>query len=171
MHRRAISKVRLPLFLALLLSVAGAGAQQVWVGHGYTFEKPDSADWTLPEFHDSITANVELARQDIRGMFNLAQEDSFDRDNHSPVDTEWAYGRSADWEILTFNHWVMWAGGSPQGTIGQNAVLHLITDDIYIDIRFLGFSGGDSGGGFSYIRATPDTPVEPATLSKIKALY
>ena len=45
----------------------------------------------------------------------------------------------------------------PSSVINQNAVLHLITDDIYIDIKFLSWSSGDSGGGISYERSTDQT--------------
>ena len=43
---------------------------------------------------------------------------------------------------------------------GVDAVVHLITEDIYIDIRFLSWTtgngqGGTGGGGFSYMRSTP----------------
>ena len=33
-------------------------------------------------------------------------------------------------------------------------VVHLITDDIYIDIKLLSWSSGGTGGGFSYERST-----------------
>ncbi len=43
---------------------------------------------------------------------------------------------------------------------GRNMVIHLITDDIYIDIKFLSWTpgGGDTSGlgGFSYERSTPN---------------
>ncbi len=164
----------MPLLIAvaaLILAVGVAASQEVWVGYGHIIEKPDYADWTLPENHDSITANVKLTRRDIQGMFNLAQEDSYSGANGSPIDTEWAMGRAADWESLSFTNWATWAAGSPQNTIGKNAVLHLISDDIYIDIYFISFSGGNSGGGFCYNRATPDTPAQSSTLSQLKALY
>jgi len=37
---------------------------------------------------------------------------------------------------------------------GQDVLLHLITDDIYIDIKFISWQGGSAGGGFSYERST-----------------
>ncbi len=155
-----------------LLSTAAA-SQTIWVGHGFTFEKLDLADWTLPENSDSIAPSVKLTRKDTQGLFNIAQEDGYSGQNGSPVDTEWATGRSADWEALSFTNWSTWAGslGGPTGTVGVNAVLHLISDDIYLDIRFLSYSGGGSAGGFAYIRATADTPVRAASVSIVKALY
>jgi hypothetical protein len=38
--------------------------------------------------------------------------------------------------------------------VGRNAVVHLITDDIYIDIRFTQWSCCGAGG-VSYLRGTP----------------
>ena len=34
-------------------------------------------------------------------------------------------------------------------------MLHLITDDIYIDVSFISWTNGGNGGGFSYERSTP----------------
>ena len=40
---------------------------------------------------------------------------------------------------------------------GENFVLHLIEEDIYLDVRFLSWtSGNGAGGGFSYERSTQD---------------
>lgn len=38
--------------------------------------------------------------------------------------------------------------------VGKSAVLHLIPNDIYLDIKFLSW-GQAGGGGFSYQRSTP----------------
>ncbi len=54
---------------------------------------------------------------------------------------------------LTFYTWVTWAGNFPPGTVGQDAVVHLISEDIYIDIRFESWSCCGAGG-FSYVRST-----------------
>ena len=40
---------------------------------------------------------------------------------------------------------------------GQDLVLHLITDNIYMDIKFTSWKSG-KGGGFSYERST-DQPI------------
>lgn len=39
--------------------------------------------------------------------------------------------------------------------VGRNAVVHLISDDIYVDIRFASWSCCDTGG-FSYLRGGPE---------------
>lgn len=163
----------------LLLIVAGsiiaapaAIAQEVWSGTTYTFEKVDFADWTLPENQDRITPNVWLTRKDTQGLFNIAQESGYSGGAGSPVDTEWATGAAADWASLTFAPWNTWSGGSPPSTIGVDAVVHLITDDIYVDIVFLSWSGGGPGGGFSYMRGEEEpVATDEGSWGELKSLY
>jgi hypothetical protein len=140
---------------SLLLLCGAAQAQQVWMGLGHFFEKPNFADWTDPAYQDRITDNVWITRGDRRGIFNIATEPGYD-DFVSPADTEWATGSAADWQSLTFQNWQDWHASDPPSTVGLDAVVHLISDDIYIDIRFESWTvGGFNGGGFSYLRAVP----------------
>jgi hypothetical protein len=115
-----------------------------------TFAKTNYANWAQQANQDRITTNVWLTRKNNQGLFNAAAESSYT--NWSPTNTEWAYGTTADLP-LTFRSWHDWSAGNPAGTIGSNAVLHIISDDIYIDIKFTSFTGGNGGGGFSYERA------------------
>ena len=46
----------------------------------------------------------------------------------------------------------------PPSTVGQNAVLHLLNSNIYIDIKFT--SWGATGGAFSYVRSSPPLSLE-----------
>ena len=147
-----------------------AMGQEVWSGRTLFFEKADFADWTLEGNEDRITDNVWITRQNTRGIFNIAQESSYTNDL-SPADTEWATGDAVDWASLTFQTWEQWHGSNPPGSVGVDAVVHLITDDIYIDIRFESWTSGGLGGGFSYYRAPDVTPVEYGTWSVIKAFY
>jgi hypothetical protein len=60
---------------------------------------------------------------------------------------------------LTFAPWIDAYGGQGGATLparltGGDAVLHLITDDIYLDIRFTDWSF-QCCGGFAYDRALP----------------
>lgn len=148
--------------LAVLASLP-AEALEVWSGRTFTFAKPDSADWTQPENQDRLTDAVWLTRGHNRGLFNLAQEDGYTV-LVSPQDTEWATGDAADWAQLTFAPWQIWNGGVPPDMVGVDAVVHLISDDIYIDIRFESWTAANGGGGFSYTRATgPMVPVDRVT--------
>ena len=148
------------LFLAS--AFVSTSVADIWDGPSITFTKLDFADWTDPANQDFLTPNVILTRADNEGIFNFALETDYNP-FFSPEDTEWAFGTTADIGSLTFSNWQDWHGSFPPGIIGQDAVLHLITDDIYIDIMFTSWSAGNSGGGFSYIRSTPGTVPEPAS--------
>ena len=52
----------------------------------------------------------------------------------------------------------------PQTAVGVPGVLHLISEDIYIDIMVTSWNSGlvEIGGGFSYVRAQAPIP-EPST--------
>ena len=147
------------LTLAGVLSLsAPAHGEEIWTGLDQVFTKPDSADWNLAENQDRITDNVWITRADEQGLFNIKTENGFVR-AVSPADTEWAYGSAADWASLTFQTWVDWHQACPECAVDQDAVVHLISEDIYLDIRFLSWSCcGD--GGYSYIRASEPLAVD-----------
>ena len=150
----------LPAFL-LVAALAGSIASQaatIWIGPNLSFTRPDGADHTLPVNQDRLTSNVWMTRGPIQGLLNIKQETAYTH-NSSPADTEWASGTTADVGSLTFNNWETWARsiGSIPSIVGVNAVLHLKTDDIYLDIKFTSWSSR-SGGGFAYIRSTGPPP-------------
>jgi len=145
--------------ITLLIFSIKISAQTEWTGPTTSFSKSDFADWTLEGNQDRITPNVWITRADNQGIFNIAQEASFGTVDpiFSPLDTEWALGTIADGVgTLTYNTWVETVQSNPPGSVGQNMVLHLITDDIYIDIVFTSWTQGGAGGGFSYDRSTED---------------
>lgn len=100
-------------------------------------------------------------------MFNIApgHESHYIRFT-SPADTQWAtdvmsanVGKNitaTNWQNLTFTDWAPSYGGphSPLNTniTTHNAVVHLVTDDIYLNFLFTQF---DSGGDFTSDRSTP----------------
>jgi hypothetical protein len=142
---------------AVCINLLGSAAQAftIWSGSKITFTKPTGADFNLPQNQDRLTDRVWITRGDTQGIFNIAQEPAFDKsiaDPLSPVDTEWAFGTTANLGSLQFSTWKTWTGNAPYATPGKDAVLHLITDDIYIDIKFL--SWDQRAGGFSYERST-----------------
>jgi glucose/arabinose dehydrogenase len=103
---------------------------------------------------DQMTPSVGITRGASQGIYNISQEPGF---THflSPKDTEWADGTTANYNTLSYTDWDNWAKnihGGPPGTIGVNAVVHLISDNIYIDIKFLTWG---IGGPYSYQRSTP----------------
>ncbi len=169
-ERRLFMVVIVAAALAALGAPRPATAQEVWSGRTFFFEKGDFANPDLEANQDRITDNVWITRDDLRGIYNIAQETGYTT-NVSPVDTEWATGDAVDYATLTFQPWQLWHGSNPPGTVGVDACVHLITDDIYIDIRFESWTTSAGGGGFSYYRGREDTPVERGTWSTIKALY
>ena len=133
-------------------------APVVWDGPDIEFTKVNFSDWTLADNQDQITDDVWITRQNVAGIFNFKQEANYN--NSSPADTEWATGSAADFASLTFTDWRTWHGGNSPSIIGVDAVLHLISEDIYIDIKFLSWTSGRGvgGGGFSYQRSTVPIP-------------
>jgi hypothetical protein len=168
------------LTILLLLALASAApAQTVWSGLSYTFTKADATDPSLAENQDRITNQVWITRNSFgMGLLNAKDEcDGFTCDythNLSPSGTEWATAAMAanstetiaasNWQNLVFDDWE----NAYQNGVGnyildpnyRDAVLHLIAENIYLDLRFLGWTqrSTGSGGGFSYIRATGTAP-------------
>jgi hypothetical protein len=136
----------------------------VYTGHSLRFEKDAFADPTLAASQDRILADVAITRGNSRGLFNVAQEDAF-VDNFSPAGTEWAFSNNnpvatlsaSNWAALTFDDWQTSLGGA--GSLGAaildgSAVLHLLDQDIYLDIEFTDWgTGSGAGGRFAYDRA------------------
>jgi hypothetical protein len=128
-------------------------AQTTWNGPTMTFTKTDNADPTLAENQDQITSNVWLTRGNSGGQLYNAKTESDSSKSTSPDDTQWALGTTSNIGTLIFS--TFRGTSKPQDAVGQNMVLHLVTDDIYIDIKITSWtSGRNSGGGFSYERST-----------------
>lgn len=167
-RRRSGSAILLGL---LVLASGPAHALEIWSGRDYYFERGDFVDWTLPENQDRITPGVWITRQWSQGIFNIKVESGYQH-YYSPADTEWATGDAVDSAALTFEPWETWAGNYPLGAIGVDAVVHLISEDIYLDIRFESWTCCANGGGFAYYRATgPPTPVRESTWGRLKSLF
>jgi glucose/arabinose dehydrogenase len=144
------------LLVGLMLSQFTTQAGTIWAGPHLV-----SGNTNAP---DSLTALVALTRGATQGLYNSAQEGFF---THflSPLDTEWADGTTANTN-LAYTDWNTWSKVihlGPPNTVGVNAVLHLKTDDIYLDIKFLAWSGGS--GGYAYERSTPTPPNVPPSVT------
>lgn len=171
---RTIRTCTLTLAAAGLLVLApSAHAAQVWSGRTFAFSKAPNADPTRAVNQDRITASVWITRAVAAGIYNAASE-AFYTHLISPSGTEWATGDAANHASLTFTDWETWAlaAGGPPATVGIPACVHLIADDIYIDIVFDSWQAV-SGGAFSYHRAPNQvvTPTEQATWGAVQALY
>ena len=125
----------------------------IWTGATLTFTKSSGGDPTLASQQDAITENVKITRGNTGGqIYNIVTEAAANS-SVSPAGTEWALGTVNDIANLTFEPFRAATGGKPKDVVGQNMVLHLITDDVYISIKFTSWATGRAGG-FAYERST-----------------
>ena len=169
-HRLHSSVLWLGLCLSLL-SRQTAAAKQVWTGPLISYRQ-EGFDPALATNQDRITDRVWLSRARNRGLFNARTESGYGPS--SPADTEWAYGKLTNHANLTYSAWETWNGHFPPSMVGQEAVLHLISEDIYLAITF-DFWGRQSQGRFAYTRSSPpatavDTPGLTPPLTGLLAL-
>ncbi len=135
----------------------------LWTGPSMEFTNQTVSD------QDRITPDVWITRGSSQGIFNSKSEAAFQH-FFSPSNTGWANGTIANYATLSYTDWNTWAktlNGGPPNTVGTNAVVHLISEDIYLDLKFTSWP---SGGGFSYVRSTPNSaPVPPALTGTMTA--
>jgi len=162
------------LFIITVIFISNGNetnAQIVWTGPTTTFTKANNADWTLEVNQDRITNNVWITRANNQGIFNIVTEANY-IDFLSPSDTEWAIGTTANIGSLTFQNWEDTSFSTPPSLVNQDMVVHLITDDVYIDIKFTSWQSGGAGGGFAYERSTdPSLGTNQFVLNKKFKLY
>lgn len=137
-----------------LTDVAEVDVSQLnlWQGASMSFTKEDGADHQQEDNQDRITDNVWITRASDGQIFNIVSEVSASSSS-SPADTEWARGTFEDIASLTFQPFRDATGGKPKNAVGQTYVVHLITDDIYIELQLTSWSTGKQGG-FAYNRTT-----------------
>ncbi len=127
----------------------------VWTGEKIVFEKNGGADPTLAENQDRITDLIWLTRGNAGGEIYNARTEAQSTQNVSPEGTEWAQGTTTNIASLTFQP--LRTTIAPRDIVGVDLVLHLIEEDIYIDVKFLSWASGgqqNQSGGFSYERST-----------------
>jgi glucose/arabinose dehydrogenase len=153
------------LALAATVTPPIAGAATVWTGPTTSFTQ--AAPYPNPGDRDQLTPNVSLTRATptgggTGGMFNGVTETSFTK-FFSPADTEWAVGSLANYAALTYADWTTCGGGNPVHNLpGQQLVVHLISEDIYLSLQFTALPAGP---GFAYIRSTPAAGNTPPTVT------
>ena len=137
-----------------LTDVAEVDVSQLtlWEGASMSFTKEDGADHQQEANQDRITDNVWITRGANGQIFNIVSEVSANSAS-SPADTEWARGSFDDIASLTFQSFRDATGGKPKNAVGQTFVVHLITDDVYLDLQLTSWSTGKQGG-FAYNRTT-----------------
>jgi hypothetical protein len=156
-----------PTLVCVLIATTARAVPVVWTGSSLAYSKLGSADPNLPGNQDRLTDNVWLTRGEQEGMFNIApgHETGYVRFT-SPADTKWATDvmtanagktiTAANYQNLAWADWAAAYGGPGFGLLGNItthvAVVHLLTDDIYLNVLFTGFN---NSGDFAYIRSTP----------------
>ena len=125
-------------------------SSNVWDGPMISFSKADGADFTLESNQDRITSNVWITRGNAGQIFNIAKENSADKED-SPIGTLWAKGTVDNINNLTFTQFRMI--GQPKNVVGSDLVLYLVEDDIYLSVKFTSWSQGQKGG-FAYERSS-----------------
>lgn len=159
----------LPTLLPALLLAAAPGpaarATTVWSGPAVTFEKPAFANPADPASQDRLTDGVALTRSYTQGLYNAAVESGYG--SGSPAGTQWAWTlnnpgldpgdlTAANHASLEFDPWRDAHGGDPPATLGLPGVVHLVEEDIYLDIQFTSWGvGAGDGGSFAYVRSSP----------------
>lgn len=151
-----------PFLTALLFVSCFSFAQTIWTGTKLTFQKQGNDDPLIAENQDRITDLVWITRERDNVLFNAKTQNGVDISNEgygSPEDTEWAEGTTDNLSSLIFTDFKNAApkvGGVPKvrQMAGKDYVLHLITNDIYIDVKILTWQNRAQGGGFSYERTT-----------------
>lgn len=128
----------------------------IWTGSDLTFTKADNTDHTVESNQDRLTDNVWISRSTDGGPIHNYAPNASGNNNDGPGGTEWALGTTDDISNLTFTP-LRDAVGGQRGDFkdieGQALVLHLIEDDIYLNVMFTSWSESKLGG-FSYTRAT-----------------
>jgi hypothetical protein len=168
MSKNLLTKVFVRSLVLLALSAVSAEAvPTIWNGPLTNFTKINFANPSLAANQDRLTGDIWLTRGSSQGLYN-ANTESFFTHFSSPAGTQWATGFLTNYASLTYTDWNSWAKGvnaGPISTIGLNAVVHLIPDDIYLSVKFTSWTGAGAGGGFSYIRSTPLIVPEPSIAS------
>ncbi|HEV2455767.1 MAG TPA: Ig-like domain-containing protein [Verrucomicrobiae bacterium] len=144
----------------LTIAVPRTQAQTYWTGTNYNFTNPGNGAT------DVLDAVVWLTRSSASGtgtggLYNAyLQPDPFTGPT-PPGGTEWAIGTLAGYmantNSLSFGDCPLEAGSHPINYIGTTFVVHLFTNNVYLQLTLTGW-GGQGGQGLktvSYTRSTP----------------
>src|ERR1043166_4322920 len=137
-------KLRSALLILAGLTVTLSGhAATLWTGPTTNFVNLPGSDPTQSTNQDRLTAGVWITRGNSQGIFNAATETGFTH-FFSPQNTAWSDGALTNYSSLTYVDWNTWAKtqhGGPPSTVAVNAVVHLISEDIYLSVTFTSWGG------------------------------
>jgi hypothetical protein len=86
------------------------------------------------------------------------------------VGTLWADTTTAAADTESYTDFVTMNGSGPQSLIGDTVSLYLPQDGLYFDVTFLSYSGGNTGGGFSYSRTSVALGVDEPKMPTVFAV-
>ncbi|MFH6985906.1 MBG domain-containing protein [Marinoscillum luteum] len=118
------------------------------------FTKANYANWLLPANQDRIAPHVWLTRDETKSLFNAKSEVA--SETSSPEGTSWALGTVNEVSPGDFTTFNTMHGNDPQSLVGDTATLKIDfangSSSKYYSIYMQQWSGGKTGGGFTYIR-------------------
>jgi len=125
----------------------------IYDGATITFEKADGVSPDDAANQDRITDNVWITRGNEGGEIYNAKSENNSSKGSSPSGTQWAVGSIGDIDNLQFADFR--DAVKPRQVVGQDLVLFLTQEEVFIPIKFTKWSTGkDNKGGFAYERAT-----------------
>lgn len=171
------------LALALAAGALPAAATTIWSGPAVSYVQADNAAnscavvaCTEAELQSDVIVQdvVELRRNREANLYNGASE-TFARRNVSPADTQWVFSGlageptfdlGASFENLAsvvagglyMQQFVPASGSVPPSIVGVDAIMRIMSEDIYIGFRFTSWQRG-GGGGFAYTRTSAPAPI------------
>jgi hypothetical protein len=114
---------------------------------------------------DYIDNGLAITRGDEQGIFNIEVESEYDRDSRiSPANTEWnadGWANLSNVTSRTYDTWRESLGTNVAQIVGQELIMHDLTNDKYWGIKFTQWTQGvdpmgAQGGGFAYTRQLID---------------
>jgi len=138
-------------------------SQTIWAGGSLTFTE------TIAGQTDFITAQTAFTRVNV--LYNPMCQTNPGGPGCSyagPCNTQWAVGTINNWNTLTYTNFYVANGCNPPGGLPKTYVVHLLAENIYMQVTFLSWQAG--GPGMSYTRTTCAMSITPtATPSSLCA--
>ncbi|GAA4736995.1 hypothetical protein GCM10023229_14490 [Flavisolibacter ginsenosidimutans] len=112
--------------------------------------------------YDAISPQTHLGRTTVLNNLICQNVSGQQPCNFNVCNTQWAYGSIANWNTLSYNTLYTTNGCDPTAMIGRPMVLHLLAENVYLQVTFNSWTAGSPG--FSYNRTTGS--LLPVLLSK-----
>jgi hypothetical protein len=139
---------RLLVFLIVyLIYGSNVHSQTIWNNGSFTFTK------TAAGQQDCITAQTCLTRVTVPYNSVCQTVSGFQGCSYAgPCNTQWALGSISNWNTLSYGNFFITNGCDPSFGLPKTYVVHLLNENIYLEITFTYWQSG--GSNFSYTRTT-----------------